>query len=110
MVDFQPLQGKLTPWFEAWRKGRGAKSMRRTQPTAMRETPGQTAWRLILTDDPKLIQKLEADYGLTQEGTVNDFIEKSCWTELLPDFVGGKGASRERLTALRAAYFREGAE
>jgi hypothetical protein len=34
------------------------------------ETPGHTAWRLLLADDPKLIAEIEAAYGMTQEETV----------------------------------------
>jgi hypothetical protein len=71
------------------------------------DTPGQTAWRLILADDPKTIADLEAGYGMTQQETVDDFIENSCWTSAVPDFAGGKGTARERLLALRAAFFEE---
>jgi len=44
------------------------------------ETPGQTAWRLILCDDPAEIAEIEADYGMTQAEAVDDFIEDSCWS------------------------------
>jgi hypothetical protein len=71
-------------------------------------TPGDTAWQLILTEDPKKIAKLEDEYGLTQQETVDKLIEKSCWSEDVAEYVGGKGTARERLTALRAAYFRQG--
>jgi hypothetical protein len=72
-----------------------------------KDTPGDTAWRLIMADKPDEIARIEAEYGQTQAATVEDFIERSCWTETVPDFVGGKGTPRERLLALRAAYMRE---
>ena len=71
------------------------------------ETPGQTAWRLIRCDDPAEIAEIEADYGMTQAEAVDDFIEESCWTSAVREFVGGKGTPRDWLIALRSAYARE---
>lgn len=71
------------------------------------ETPGETAWRLILSDDRAEIAEIEAAYGMTQAEAVEDFIEVSCWSDAVPELVGGKGTPRERLDALRAAYRRE---
>ena len=68
------------------------------------ETPGDTAWRLILADDPAEIARLEADYGRSQADTANFMIEETCWSTELPELRGGKGTPRERLEALRAAY------
>lgn len=72
----------------------------------MTETPGETAWRLILSDDPAEIAEIEAAYGMTQAEVVDRFIENSCWSVDVPEFVGGKGTPRERRAALRAAYAR----
>jgi len=72
-----------------------------------RDTAGQTAWRLILADDPAEIAEIEAAYGRTQAEAVEDFIEASCWSDAVPELVGGKGTPRERLDALRAVYRRE---
>ena len=38
------------------------------------ETPGDTAWRLILSDNPTEIARVEAAYGRTQAQTVDDLL------------------------------------
>ena len=68
------------------------------------ETPVDTAWRLILADDPAEIARLEAIHGRSQADTVDFMIEDTCWSMELPELRGGKGTPRERLEALRAAY------
>jgi hypothetical protein len=61
-------------------------------------------WELILSDDPTVIGSLEALLEGTQQQAVDHYIERSCWGEDLPRFVGHKGTAAERRTALRAAY------
>jgi hypothetical protein len=68
------------------------------------KTPGQTAWRLILSDKPRQIARLEKGYGRTQQEAVDDFIEDSCWSESVREFVGHKGTQGKRREALRSAY------
>jgi hypothetical protein len=60
------------------------------------ETPGNAAWRLILADNADEIAKAEAEYGATQAGMVEYFIENTCWSEDVPDLVGGNGTPREK--------------
>lgn len=60
--------------------------------------------RLILADDPAEITRLETSIGETQPEVIDDFIENSCWSADLPDFVGGRGTPAERRAALRAVY------
>jgi hypothetical protein len=38
------------------------------------ETPGDTAWRLILSDNPTETARVEAAYGRTQAQTVDDLL------------------------------------
>ena len=64
-------------------------------------------WELILSDDPPTVAKLEAELGITQVQAVDDYIEHSCWSEDLPDFLGGKGSAEQRRAALRAAWLKE---
>jgi hypothetical protein len=63
-----------------------------------------TMWRLILSDDPTEIARLETELEGTQAEAVDHFIERSCWSLDLPEFVGGKGSPAERRAALRAAH------
>jgi hypothetical protein len=71
------------------------------------EESGDTAWRLLLSDDPAEIAEVETVYGLTQAKTVDMFIEETCWRDAVREFVGHKGTPRQRLEALREAYYRE---
>ena len=61
-------------------------------------------WQLIFADDPAEIARLEALLEGTQTEAVDEFIEQSCWSEDVPQLVGGKGMPAERREALRAAY------
>lgn len=69
-----------------------------------KESYAEMAWRLIMSDKPKEIKKLEKKLDGTQGEAVDNFIEESCWRDEVPQFTGNKGTPRERLTALRAAY------
>jgi hypothetical protein len=68
------------------------------------EMPGKTVYRLIVAEDPYDIKVYEAIYGMSQTEAVDHLIEKSCWRDDMPKFVGGKGTPQDRLTALRAAF------
>jgi hypothetical protein len=71
------------------------------------------AQRLVKADDPAEIARMQAVLKCTQDEAVNHFLERSCCSEDLPDFVGGKGTPQERRSALRAlwrAYEHAGAE
>jgi len=70
----------------------------------MSDTPGRTAWRLIFADTAEEISRLEAAYGRTQQQTVDEFIEDSCWSDWFPGFIGHKGTAEDRRASLRAAY------
>jgi hypothetical protein len=59
---------------------------------------------LLLTDDPAEIAALEAFTGETQSEVVDDFVENTCWSNNLPQYVGGRGTPTERKQALRAAF------
>ena len=61
-------------------------------------------WQRIFADDPAEIARLEALLEGTQAEAVDEFIEQSCWSEDVPQLVGGKGTPAERREALRAAY------
>ncbi len=61
-------------------------------------------WELILSDDTETIAQLEILLEGTQDEAVDEYIERSCWSNDLPRFVGNKGSRRERRDALRAAY------
>lgn len=61
-------------------------------------------WDLILSDDRETIARLEGLLGGRQDEAVDQYIEHSCWSGDLPQFVGNKGTRRERRDALCAAY------
>jgi hypothetical protein len=61
-------------------------------------------WELILSDDAQNIARLEILLEGTQDDAVDQYIERSCWSDDLPRFVGNKGTARARRDALRAAY------
>jgi hypothetical protein len=61
-------------------------------------------WRLIFTDKPADIAPLEAELENTQSAAVDFMIEETCWSDDVPQFVGGKGTPAERRTALRKAF------
>jgi hypothetical protein len=61
-------------------------------------------WLLIFADDPADRGRLEAELEGTPAEAVDEMIEQSCWTQDVPDFVGGKGTAQQRLIGLRAAY------
>lgn len=68
-----------------------------------RATPGEKAWHLIRAGHPKTIRGLEKLLGKTQAEVVDRMIERSCWSENVPEFVGGKGTPAQRRAALLAA-------
>jgi hypothetical protein len=59
---------------------------------------------LILAEDPARIAQLEAAAKITQPELVDDLIERTIAGIGLPQFVGHKGATAERLAAVRALY------
>jgi len=61
-------------------------------------------WRLIFTDNPADIARLQTELDGTQAEAVDFMIEETCWSEDVPQFVGGKGTAPERRKALRTAY------
>lgn len=64
-------------------------------------------WELILSDDPETIQRLETLLKTTQDEAVDEFIETSCWSDDLTDFVGKKGTPNERRITLCRAYLKD---
>src|ERR1017187_7452314 len=67
-------------------------------------------WALILTDDPATITTLTGILKISQTEAIDDFLEESCWSDSLPDFVGHKGTAAQRLAALRGQYRKEMAD
>jgi hypothetical protein len=67
---------------------------------------------LVLSDDAKEIRRLEKRLGCSREEAVDYFVEDSCCSDDLPEYVGNKGTRQERLTALRALWrtYRKGEE
>ena len=61
-------------------------------------------WALVFADDPDVIGRLEIELETSRLAAVDGLIERSCWSEDLPQLVGGKGSTAERLAALRAAH------
>jgi hypothetical protein len=66
-------------------------------------------WCLVLAEDPADIAILEAITCMSQAEAVDSFIEESCWSEELPEFVGGKRSPGDRRAALITAYNRQNA-
>jgi hypothetical protein len=58
-------------------------------------------FRLVMADD---LRDLELQLKITQEQAVTDLIEHTSWGDGLPQFRSGKGTSKERRDALRAAH------
>src|SRR5262245_26314709 len=83
-----------------------------TTTTVVSVVDWMTAQALVLSDDAIEIKRLETLIGCSQDELVNHYIEKSCYSDDLPEYVGGKSTPQERLDALRALWrtYREGEE
>ena len=61
-------------------------------------------WLLILCDDPDQLPALETAAGMSQAEAVDSYLEESCWSQDVPQFVGRRGSPEQRRAALAAAY------
>lgn len=62
------------------------------------------SWELVLVEDVSKQTQLELELGATQAEVVNDFIETTCWGEVLPHLLGKQGTPKQRLADLRLAF------
>jgi hypothetical protein len=77
-----------------------------TEPAYTVVEINRLAQRLVEADEPAEITRLEKLLECSQDEAVTHFIENSCCGEDLPQYIGGKGLPKGRLTALRALWKR----
>lgn len=62
------------------------------------------AQELVRSYNAEEISELETLLGCTRDEAVSHFVEESCCSDDLPDFVGGKGTPEDRRYALLALW------
>ena len=60
--------------------------------------------RLVLADVGAEKVRLENELGTTQAEVVSEFIETTCWGDVVPHLVGKRGTPDQRLVDLRLAF------